>query len=126
MRGCACSWSDDSVGPAPYTEKLVTARKDHQCCACRQPILKGQRYEYINGCWDGEWDRFKTCLACSELRNAFCCSSGLERIFEDITEMFLPDINPCCLDGLSARAIEKLETYLFPKIWPEYEQEAAA
>ena len=50
----------------PSVSSCVTrkARKEHECCECRQTIEKGQFYEVVTGCWDGVWSEFKTCSDC--------------------------------------------------------------
>lgn len=53
-------------------EKLVKARKQHRCCECGDIIKKGEEYQVASGCWDGSWDRFKTCAFCVKLRNTYC------------------------------------------------------
>lgn len=45
------------------------ARKRYRCCECKKSIQKGERYQLIEGLWDGNvWDRFKTCLDCVDMR----------------------------------------------------------
>ena len=54
----------------PDVSKAVRriARKQHICVECRLPILPGSIYEDYRGCWDGKWDKFKTCQLCLDLR----------------------------------------------------------
>jgi hypothetical protein len=68
--GCVCI-TDDYEGPAVYTNKTVTARKEHECCECGCAIKPGQRYELARGLWDGEWKTFKTCAPCAQIQKDF-------------------------------------------------------
>ena len=36
-------------------------------------IQKGEKYEYVAGCWDGAWDTYKTCSVCLKIRDDICC-----------------------------------------------------
>ena len=48
------------------------AKKKHTCCECSGDILPGKKYENVRGLWDGEFETFKTCLACSSIRGEYC------------------------------------------------------
>ena len=61
--------SSDAEAPAVYGEQKVRARKPHICCECHGAILVGEHYFTFSGCWDGKWDRFKTCTDCQALRD---------------------------------------------------------
>lgn len=54
--------------PELYDERWHVARKEHKCCECRQLILPKERYQYISGVWCGEFDHYKTCGFCAQLR----------------------------------------------------------
>ena len=45
--------------------RVRKARKTHTCEECREPILKGQRYNYVTGVYDGSWSDGRTCLPCA-------------------------------------------------------------
>ncbi len=68
--------------------KNVKARKEHQCCECLDTIKKGERYQRIKGCWDGNWDVFETCLFCAMLRKKYCPDGY---VFESLAD----DIESC-------------------------------
>lgn len=53
--------------PSCSTEKIRKARKGHKCCACSEKILKGYKYKYYSGVWDGKPDSFKYCLRCAAI-----------------------------------------------------------
>jgi len=59
----------DCEGPDVYSIEYPIARSTHTCCECGLKINPGEKYEKFKGLWDGEWDRFKTCMKCSELRD---------------------------------------------------------
>lgn len=50
-------------GPDFYTEKLVTARKEHKCCETGKVIQKGEKYWRCVGKWDGQMSVFRQCQA---------------------------------------------------------------
>lgn len=55
--------------PECITEAKPVARKRHKCCECGGLILEGERYVMVSGIWEGEPERFKTCLDCDALRS---------------------------------------------------------
>lgn len=58
----------DGEMPSVYEEKFPIARKEHKCCECQKTITVGQKYEFFKGCWNGKWQKFRTCMDCHELR----------------------------------------------------------
>jgi len=74
--GCSCiiDYGHDCDPPDCFSEKMVTARKEHKCCECGEAIKPGEKYEKATGVWDGKWDTFKTCFLCVRVRNAYCCT----------------------------------------------------
>ena len=74
-----------------YSEAIVTARKPHQCCECKETIRPGQQYERATGKSDGDVWTSKTCALCREIRKAFVCGTwtfGL--LWESIEEGMFP------------------------------------
>jgi len=71
MINCDCSIIVDS-SPEIFESKIVIARKKYTCVECHSEIEIGQRYEYSNGLWGGQWDSFKTCIPCASIRRDFC------------------------------------------------------
>ena len=61
--------------PSVFSDEIRTARKEHKCCECPNPILPGQKYHLFKGCYEGKWSRYKTCMDCdeiwAELRNLY-------------------------------------------------------
>ena len=82
--GCSCTIdAGEHVDRASVSsERVVVARKPHECCECGETIRPGDRYEVAAGCWDGAWARFSTCLPCMRVREAFCCSWEYGRLAE--------------------------------------------
>lgn len=63
---CSCEWDGD---PPEFLDiRSVCARKDHRCHECGAVICRGERYTYVSGKWDGDFDAFKICRACDDLR----------------------------------------------------------
>lgn len=62
--------NNDLCDSGTVTHKIVIARRDHQCCECRQSIRKGDKYWYFEACWPSisGWDNFKTCLRCKNVK----------------------------------------------------------
>lgn len=54
--------------PSVFSNEIRTARKEHKCCECPNPILPGQKYHLFKGCYEGKWERFKTCMECEDIR----------------------------------------------------------
>lgn len=79
MTACYCDYDP----PSWYSQRRRTAAKPHRCSECSLQINAGEQYEDVRGCWDGEIDRFKTCVRCLALREyvvahvpCFCWSHG--------------------------------------------------
>jgi hypothetical protein len=62
--------------PSVYNETFPRARLSHKCCECGRAIAPGQTYCLAKGCWDGEWETFKTCAPCNNLRTTLNKSVG--------------------------------------------------
>lgn len=71
-----------------HSERVVTARKRHKCGECGDMIEPGEQYEIVEGLWDGEWSRHKTCLPCRNARRDLMCSFCYGEIWADIEEYF--------------------------------------
>lgn len=68
---CECYWED--WYQEVHREKIVTAKKEHECCECKEPIKPGEQYEDIFIVWndyDESWPTtYKTCLQCKRVRD---------------------------------------------------------
>jgi hypothetical protein len=47
------------------------ARRQHTCCECHGPIVIGMRYQLVTGRWDGQFESWRTCLRCADLRDRY-------------------------------------------------------
>ena len=70
---CVCGYDGDGESASVCTIQMRKARKEHICCECGEKIQKGEKYEYVAGCWDGAWDTYKTCFVCLKIRDGICC-----------------------------------------------------
>ena len=52
-------------------QDIRTARKQHKCGECQNPILAGEKYEVYVGVFDGDFSQHKTCSDCISLRKSF-------------------------------------------------------
>lgn len=74
-----------------YRAEIRKARKPHICEECRGPILKGERYEFVAGCWEDTVSTFKTCERCHDIRvwtknNVPCLCWAHGNMIEDCQE----------------------------------------
>lgn len=112
---CCLVDMDTESGPDVFREKIRTARKEHKCSECRQPILPGEKYEHVTGLWEGHWGTFKTCSACMELRDRFFCAGYVfGEVLQDLKDVLneVDDWDLGMFDELSLGAIGRLEPLL--------------
>ena len=70
MSECCCI----DIGDEMYTElacDIRTARKEHICGECGDPIRPGEQYEDFRGVIGGFVGRHKTCAICCAIRRDF-------------------------------------------------------
>ncbi len=78
MSSCDCSYDTwDDYLPAVCRTSWHIARKQHTCCECGLSIAPGERYERVEGCWEGTWSTFKTCDPCARIRKDYCASGWI-------------------------------------------------
>jgi hypothetical protein len=86
---CICVDIDGGEDGDFSARKLVTARKEHKCCECRQSILRGQKHELLTGKWDGRFASYRTCLLCKRIRDdLFVCGYHIGDIWDAIHEAY--------------------------------------
>jgi len=68
------------------TKKIRKAYKEHRCGECGDTIPRGAKYEYVKGRWEGDFDEYKTCLTCVEIRSEIFCSYYYENVWDDLKE----------------------------------------
>ena len=119
---CACIYVDGGDGPEFYTERDITARKEHTCYECGRIINKGERYERVSGKWYGRMDTFKTCIDCQSVRRElFCDGWAYGGIWEDVCQHISycsGEIGSSKLANLTPRAREKV-CELIEEEWDE-------
>ena len=87
---CACTidMDGDRYVASFFDARLPTARKVHRCCEGGEEIKPGEKYEYVCGCWDHEFDVFKTCMTCRTIRHEHCCTWVYGELREAMWEEF--------------------------------------
>ena len=58
----------DYESPSVFWQTRPRARKDHKCCECGNTIQRGEHYWRFAGVWDREFNHYKVCTGCEELR----------------------------------------------------------
>lgn len=83
---CDCSYDVDDYVEI-LSDNVVKARKQHICLECGEPIKPGDKYEDVNGIYEGEFVNYKTCLPCVAIRKRYCPNGWLYGgLREHITE----------------------------------------
>ena len=90
---CYCD-IDNGDEPTFYRSTRPVARKEYKCCECGGAIRRGERYERVNGVWDGGMSTFKTCLYC------------LHKL--DIVSMIHPCFGSCRVHGTLDQDLREL------------------
>ena len=68
---CSC---DVDLEPVAVCEiRRITARKEHRCDECREPIKRGGQYVRIKALFDGRWENGKRCVGCHLIAQDYCC-----------------------------------------------------
>jgi hypothetical protein len=112
---CTCTIDVDIAECAErYWIKMRTAREEHKCDECGEPIMPGQTYENAKLFGDGRFAVYKTCNICKEIRNCYFCSWMYTNIWEDLYEelVYQDDFNLCMLDNLSPEARAVMIDYI--------------
>jgi len=60
------------------------ARKEHICDECMGKISPGEEYVIITGRWEGEFDSYKFCRGCDNIRSSCGCKPVLGSLWDDI------------------------------------------
>ena len=71
-----------------YDVTTPKARKEHKCTECNKPIEKGSVYHRVKMLFEGNWDVFKLCQFCQDLREAVYKKERKEGC--DETESWIP------------------------------------
>ncbi len=97
-----CAWGEYEA--TTLYQCVIQARKEHVYCECGRKINKNERYECYKLIYDGEISRFKTCLDCISLRDAFFDSWSFTNIWNDFHE-YIDEANG---DEINWSALSKL------------------
>ena len=124
MSGCECQIDGNPNGETfLFGDFMVRkARKEHRCCECSRIILFREPYEVFDGCYEGRFYQYKTCLDCVSARMLFC-SFSFETLWQDFREeMQETSTLPCsCLAKLTPRARE-MACAIIEEIWEGEEE----
>lgn len=98
---CISVYDGDSA--SPYLEQWRTARKPNRCCECLRTIEPGQPYQFVSGCWDGDWSAYRTCADCYHIRMAFSCDGTwvFQTLWRDLEDS---------REAITTACFEKIET----------------
>lgn len=98
---CVYSGCDDF--PSFFKQKYRKAQNEYLCSECGSKINKGDQYEYVQMLQDGDWDTFRTCLTCDEIRQAFSCDGVMYGgMFWDSMEECFENLNTSCFNRLNS------------------------
>jgi hypothetical protein len=88
-----------------WREAMPVARKAHQCSECGDAIAPGTRYESISMLFEGKFDTYKVCAACSDIGKSLSCdgSRPLGFLWESVRDVF-PEMTQACVDKLRTAA----------------------
>jgi len=109
---CSCILSvDHDSGPDCFRETNPIARKSHRCCECDREIAPGEKYERVDGIWEGYPRSYKTCIDCASVRNSLFCSYIYTEMWEALGESFnsCPELpSSKCMSELTTAARDKV------------------
>ena len=107
---CECMINVDIDGYArDLCDEWRKARKPHKCYECHRTIKSGEKYKYEVNVYDGEIDKFKTCIDCMSVRDAMFCNFLYGEIWEAVREQVRDGgIPESCLARVTKPAREKI------------------
>ena len=82
---CSCIDADVSDCVEVLFEKIITARKGHQCLECCKTIKPGEKHYFEKTVYEGDFDEKRTCLDCYSVREHLVCSFYYGEIWELIS-----------------------------------------
>ena len=96
--------------PEFYTHSEPVARKEHRCCECRAPILKGEKHFSSTGKWDGtvisQRQHLDCMAACILIRDKFNDSECIP--FGGLKDWFFEMRRDCRDDSEESRTLRSL------------------
>lgn len=84
-----CSFDNCDEIVNVLTDRLVRAKKPHECGECYREIGTGETYRYTAGTFDGDFVIYKMCAGCDQAKEWLLnnCNGFLYHgIYEDIRE----------------------------------------
>lgn len=72
-------------------QKYSKANKIHKCEFCEKEIVKGEKYSYESGVYDGDFFTRKLCLECYDMMNTFCRENNENEFSWDWIEDWICD-----------------------------------
>jgi len=105
---CSCnagtSYGDD--GDSYYSERILKAAKNHICCECNKPIMKGEMYHYSSIFYERNIRNYKTCNNCQEIisiffKDGWLIGSIFEELYSYIDAVWLEDLPSSCISKLN-------------------------
>ena len=73
-------------------QRIVTARKVHNCEFCKKQIQPGERYSYESGAFEGDFYTRKLCPECFDMLDTFCKENGYGEFSWDWVTDWLHDL----------------------------------
>ena len=73
-------------------QRIVTARKVHNCEFCKKQIQPGERYSYGSGAFEGDFYTRKLCPECFDMLDTFCKENGYGEFSWDWVTDWLHDL----------------------------------
>lgn len=88
----SCQCNSDAEGPEVSQETTPRARKTYHCSECGEGIPKGERYQRIDGLWEGIWWTFRTHLVCVKIRETLCPCAPLGELNMSLIDQYGIDL----------------------------------
>lgn len=84
-----CCCIDVYVLPHVYKQRVIAARKKHECCECGRDIRIGDLYERTFATYEGDAHIYTTCLICRKIReDYFPCGYHHLGLAEELWECY--------------------------------------
>lgn len=87
---CSCIYvSENEKGWDFFQEQNIVAKKEHLCCECGKIIKIGELYRREGGKIDGDFETFKLCLDCVNIRDIFFCNFTYGEVWNDLRQWLI-------------------------------------
>lgn len=81
------SCDDDGETVFHYRSGHVTARSEHRCVCCPEPIRPGDIHYHASWNWEGRWESFRRCARCHLLYLELVALHKQHRILDDYGDL---------------------------------------